>query len=372
MTFHEIDEKTERLQRMLVEEGLGGVLLNAQHNFAWLTGGGSNGIDLSRENGAAYLLVRSDGKRYVLANNIEMPRLIAEELLADDFEPVEFSWQDEKAAGNFVIEKARGLLDDGDIATDTIIDPGTRAVEGKIARCRYSLTADEAERFRIQGHDAGIAVKNVIDNLTLGESEIEIAEKLRHEFARGGMASVVTLVAADERIAQYRHPVPTGKRWEKTIMLVTCAKRRGLITSLSRIVCVGDVPDELKQKTEAAAYVNACLMEATRSGTTGADLYKIAADAYAARDFANEINRHHQGGAAGYKTREWVAHPENLEIVQPNQAFAWNPSITGTKVEETCIARENGVEIITASPGFPRVSTVVNGREYLSPGIMSL
>lgn len=369
---NELEEKTGRLVAVLERENLGGVLLNAQHNFAWLTGGSSNGIDLSRENGAAYLFVGADGKRFVLANNIEMPRLLAEEISADHFEPVEFTWQDEKAAGNFVIEKAKALATNGDIVTDITIDAGTKAVEGKIAQCRYSLTADETERFRLHGRDAGVAVRNVIDKLTSGETEIEIAEKLRHEFALAGMASVVTLVAADERIARYRHPVRTAKRWEKMVMLVTCAKRRGLITSLSRIVCIGDVPAELKQKTEAAAYVNACLMDASRPGATGAELYKVAADAYAARDFANEINRHHQGGAAGYKTREWVAHPNNTEVVQPNQAFAWNPSITGTKVEETCIASENGVEILTASPDFPQITTIVNGREYSSPGILSL
>ncbi len=372
MSPSELDEKTERLQRMLGRENLGGVLLNAQHNFAWLTGGGSNGIDLSRENGAAYLLVRSDGKRFVLANNIEMPRLLAEEISADDFEPLEFSWQGEKASGNFVMEKAKALLTSGDIATDIVIETATRAVEGKIAGCRYSLTADETERYRIHGRDSGKAMRNVIASLTPGESEIEIAEKLRHEFAKAGMVSVVTLIAADERIAQFRHPVPTEKRWEKTVMLVTCAKRRGLITSLSRIVCIGEVPGELKQKTEAAAYVNASLMDASRPGTTGAELYKIAADAYAARDFASELNHHHQGGAAGYKTREWVAHPESTEIVQSNQAFAWNPSITGTKVEETCIAGKNGVEVITASPDFPQIATTVHGHEYFSPGILSL
>ncbi len=357
---------------MLAAEGLGGVLLNAQHNFAWLTSGASNGIDLSRENGAAYLLVRSDGKRFMLANNIEMPRLLAEEVSANDFEPVDFSWQGEKGVGNFVIEKAMALLDRGDIATDIAIDAQTKSIESRIAGCRYSLTPDEAARFRTQGRDAGIAVKNVIDNLIPGESEIEIAEKLRHEFALGGMASVVTLVAADERIAQYRHPIPTAKRWEKTVMLVTCAKRRGLITSLTRIVSVGAVPDELKQKTEAAAYVNACLLDASRPGATGAELYKTAADAYAAKGFADDINHHHQGGAAGYKTREWVAHLRNTEVVQPNQAFAWNPSITGTKVEETCIAGENGIEVMTASPDFPRIAITVNGRDYMSPGIMSL
>jgi Xaa-Pro dipeptidase len=345
-------------------ESLGGILLNAQNNFAWLTGGSSNGIDLSRENGAASLLIRSDGKRFVLANNIEMPRLLSEEISADQFEPLKYRWQQEKASGNFVIETASSLID-GEIATDY-------AIEGKIAACRYQLTPDEIERYRGLGKDAGNAVRKVIDKITPGETESEIAETLRHELALCGMTSVVTLVAADERISQYRHPVPTAKRWDKTLLLVTCAKRGGLIASLSRMVCVGDVPEELKTKTEAAAYLNACLLDATRPGATGAELYKVAANAYADKRFAEEIDRHHQGGATGYRTRDWVAHPASEEIVQADQAFAWNPSITGTKVEDTSIFTDGKLEVITITPDVPLITTVVDGKEYHSPGVISL
>jgi antitoxin VapB len=182
----------------------------------------------------------------------------------------------------------------------------------------------------------------------------------------------VTLVAADDRLSRYRHPVPTANRWKDTLMLVTCAKRGGLIVSLSRIICSGEIPDELGSKTEAAAYVNARVMSATRPGTTGAELYEIAARAYAERGFANEINLHHQGGATGYKTREWVAHPKSTEIVKMNQAFAWNPSITGTKTEETGIVTDSGFEVVTATPGFPQIAVQVDGVDYFSPGILSL
>ena len=106
---------------MLSREGLGGVLLNAQHNFAWLTGGATNGIDLSRENGAASLLVTAHGKRYLLANNIEMHRMLAEEVSVDEFEPIEYSWQDEKTNGNFVIEKAAAVCG-GNVASDYAIE----------------------------------------------------------------------------------------------------------------------------------------------------------------------------------------------------------------------------------------------------------
>lgn len=358
---------------MLEREGIGGILLNAQHNFAWLTGGGSNGIDLSRENGAASLFVRKDGKRFILANNIEMPRMLAEGVSDDDFEPVVFAWQDEKATGGLVISRAKALLAGNlTIATDIPMHAETNAVEGAVASCRYRLTDAEIIRYRQLGKDAGACIRKVIDNIVQGETELAIAEKMRHEFAAGGMTSIVTLVAADERISQFRHPVPTANRWNKTLLIVTCAKRHGLIASLSRMICLGDVPDELKIKTEAAAYVNACLLDATRPGATGEELYHTAVQAYSEKGFADEINRHHQGGAAGYKTRDWVAHPRSTETVQMNQAFAWNPSITGTKVEETCIVTENGAEIITASPDLPQIAVLVNGREYFSPGILSL
>ncbi|HEV7643113.1 MAG TPA: M24 family metallopeptidase [Pyrinomonadaceae bacterium] len=379
----ELEEKTGRLVELLERENIGAVLLNSQHNFAWLTGGGSNGIDASRENGAASLLVRRDGRRFVVANNIEMPRMILEEasaeILGAFFEPVEYSWQDEKTNGSFVIEKAKQLLETGAvIATDIPIDPAAPVIENKIAACRYRLTSHEIDRYRLLGRDAGTAVRRVIGKLDQGETELEIAEKMRHELALGGMASVVTLVAADERISRFRHPLPTANRWKKTLLLVTCAKRGGLIVSLSRMVRAGSVPDELKIKTEAAAYINACLLDATKPGTTGAELYAVAAKAYSDKGFADEINRHHQGGAAGYKTREWVAHPRSAEVVQPGQAFAWNPTITGTKIEETYITAvdgaegADGVEVITASPDFPQIASTVQGREYFSPGILSL
>ena len=138
------------------------------------------------------------------------------------------------------------------------------------------------------------------------------------------------------------------------------------------MICAGDIPSELQRKTIACAAVNAALYDATKIGATGSELYAVAAAAYAGQGFADEISKHHQGGAAGYRTRDWVAHPGSSDIVRPNQAFAWNPSITGTKTEETAIVTEAGLEVITSSRGFPTISTSINGRKYFSPGILSL
>lgn len=357
---------------MLAAENLGGVLINAQYNFAWLTGGASNGIDLSREAGASFILVRADSRRFLIANNIEMPRLLAEEVSEIDFEPVQINWQDERASANVVVDQARSLLPIGELASDLFLLPQVRPIEPLIAACRYELTAAEIERFRSLGNDAGKALGEVINRLSPGETENEIARRVRGEMAAYGIYPVVTLVGADQRIERYRHPVPTDNVWNNTLLIAVCARRHGLIASLSRIICAGDVPAELRRRTEAVANVNAKLYAATVPGADAADLYHVAARAYTDLGFPNEIDKHHQGGACGYRTRDWTAHLKSCETVRTNQAFAWNPSITGTKTEETGIVTANGFDVITATPGVPQITSVVDGREYFSPGILSL
>ncbi|MFL6337356.1 MAG: M24 family metallopeptidase [Pyrinomonadaceae bacterium] len=369
----EIAEKTGRLSRMLAAEGLGGVVLVAQPNFAWLTAGGNNGIDASREQGACSLLVRADGKRYVLASRIEMGRLLEEELAGADFEPVEYGWEEEKAAPTFLADLATKVLGRGvGLGSDLPVGASVKPIDGAVSRCRYQLTPPELERVRQLGRDAGEALGLVARSCTPGQSEQQIARRVSDAMAARGMRSVVTLVAADERIAKFRHPVPTEKSWERVLMLVSCARRHGLIASLSRIVCAGEVPEELRRRMNASARVNAKLWAATRPGAVGSELFQVAADAYAEEGFPGEERLHHQGGAAGYRTRDWVAHPASAETVQTHQTFAWNPTVTGSKAEETCIASAEGVDVITTTPDWPRIHARVGGREYFSPDVLSL
>lgn len=50
---------------------------------------------------------------------------------------------------------------------------------------------------------------------------------------------------------------------------------------------------------------------------------------------------------ASYASREIVASHEIAQEIQAGQVFAWNPSITGAKAEETFILTGNGPEVIT-------------------------
>jgi Xaa-Pro aminopeptidase len=370
----EITEKTERLNRVIADEGLSGLLINTQPNFAWLSAGGSNGIDSSREAGVGSLLVRRDGRKFLLANRIELNRLLTEQLNGHGYEPIDFGWEEEKANPTLLAEVALSLTDKGlPLGSDSPMGSSVRVVDQAIARARYKLTAGEIDRFRLLGHEAGVAIGEMARTLVPGLSEREVARRAVDALAAIGAAAVVTLVAADARLRLFRHPTPTNCRWKKTLMIVVCARRGGLIASLTRIVCNGPVPEDLRQRTQATAGVMTRLLAATKPGASGKDLYEVAARAYLDAGFPDEEHLHHQGGAAGYRTRDWVAHPTCTERVQAGQAFAWNPSITGTKIEETCIASNEGIEIITTTPGWPAIVTNTDfDGQYLLPDVLSL
>ena len=172
---------------------------------------------------------------------------------------------------------------------------------------------------------------------------------------------------------QFRHPIPTENIWKKILLIAVCAKRQGLIANLSRIICIGEISSELKRKTEAAAFVFARLLAETKPDRTGAELYKIAADAYCRKRFCQR-NKSASSGRRNrlQNTRLGDSSEDRTKKFFDKQAFAWNPSITGTKTEETVLVSENKIEILTQTPDFPQISVEIDGREYISPDILSL
>src|SRR5687768_17177499 len=153
----------------MAAEGLAGVLINSQPNFSWLTAGGTNGVDQSREAGAGTLLVRRDGQRFLLANRIELTRLQQEEINGQGYEPVEFGWEEEKADPTLVTVLARSLMSDKlPLGSDLPLGGEARVVESAISRARYSLTNSEVERFNALGTDAGQAIGKMARSLSPG------------------------------------------------------------------------------------------------------------------------------------------------------------------------------------------------------------
>jgi Xaa-Pro aminopeptidase len=111
-------------------------------------------------------------------------------------------------------------------------------------------------------------------------------------------------------------------------------------------------------------------MAATRPGTAAKEVFRKAIDAYAEKGYPEEWKLHHQGGPIGYQPRDYRAHFATTDVVAPNQPFCWNPSITGTKSEDTILATAQGPEPITRPILFPTLTMEAGGIRFTRPAIL--
>ncbi|MGH3144911.1 MAG: M24 family metallopeptidase, partial [Rubrobacter sp.] len=162
--------------------------------------------------------------------------------------------------------------------------------------------------------------------------------------------SSVLLAAANGRIAGYRHPIPHGNRIERRAMLVVSAERGGLYANLTRMVHFEEPDGELTRRQRACEEILRRMREeATRPGRILAEAFEDCQRFYAEAGFPEEWRLHHQGGTTGYASREIIATPQTRQEIAIGQAFAWNPSITGAKAEETFMLTEVEPEVIARS-----------------------
>lgn len=358
----EISIKLQQLHNLLSARQLDGVLLQRTANFGWLTGGAASHVNIASTTGAASILVTPDAQ-YIVTNNIEAPRLEAEEeLAARGFQFLAGPWHQPNQA-------AAGLMAALRLGSDAAY-PGAQDVGADLAELRYTLTPVEVARFRELGAACAAAMNEAIDRVQPGMSELVIAGLLSQAAYARNALPIVNLVATDERIFRYRHPLPTEKTLEKYAMLVLCGRRAGLVASVTRLVHFGPLPAELARKQAACAGVDAAFIAHTRPGARLRDVFRAATEVYAAAGFPDEWQYHHQGGLAGYEPREVVATPDAPQVVQVGQAYAWNPSIAGVKSEDTILVGEQGNEVLTAIAGWPMLQAEVAGQTWPRPAIL--
>ena len=357
----ELNLKLDRVRNLLDASDLNGILLRRSDNFAWAACGADPHINTADSMGIASLLI-TPSNHFVVTNNIEATRLMREEGLGEqDWEFKVFPWFE----GDIQIASlTQGMKLGADSSFPNALD-----LSDEIASIRSQLTPEEGERYRELGQLCVQGMRQAIDAVKPGMSEYEIAGTLAQSIESKGVQVVVNLIATDERIFSYRHPLPTAKKLQNYAMLVLCGRKWGLICSVTRLVHFGSLPDDVRRKAEAVARIDAGMIAATRPGRTLGDVFRCAQSAYAEAGYPDEWKFHHQGGSAGYAPREVTATPNSTEPILLGQAFAWNPSITGAKSEDTILVGEGSNEIITEMADWPSIEVQVGEQVVKRPAI---
>lgn len=309
-----------RLRQWMQQKGLERLFIQQPENFAWLTGGDNTVVSLR---GVGWLEV-SDTLR-LHTSRIEAARMAEEE--TPGLEVVAYPWY------------------------APFSPAGPTDLEHDLTPLRLVLSPLEQERARALGRDVAAAVGEAMRSAGEGWSEWGLAGALAEELWARGVQPVVLLVAGEERIFKYRHPLPKDRPLGRLFMGVVCGRRHGLILSATRLRSFGH--PEARALGAQVLQVEAAALGASRTGVTLGQVAQAIREAYVQIGRGEEFENHHQGGIAGYRPREALAQPGSEVRLEPGMLLAYNPSLPGAKVEDTFLLTPTGLENLTPDPEWP-------------------
>lgn len=246
---------------------------------------------------------------------------------------------------------------------------GAADVAGHLAQERQVLTSAQQRQLADLAAYATQAAGEVARRLRPDLTEYEAAALLAAALLERAADPVVLLVAGHQNRRTQRHSLPTTKPLGASAMLACCARRHGVVASVTRLVSFGELSTEESDAYDRLLAVEQAFLDASALGTRLGDVVTAGTDAYGHNGFdPAEWHRHHQGGLTGTLPREFPATPASRQVLGEGNAVAWNPSADGWKVEDTCLVTADGVVALDADPTWP--VRPVGGRQR--PGVLVL
>jgi len=211
------------------------------------------------------------------------------------------------------------------------------AVERELLPLRCLLD-EEQRQWAAEG---GLAVAEALEatarSLTPEDREYTVAGQLAFHALTRGVEPIVNLVGGNARRRHFRHVMPTDTRVGETVILSLGGRYRGLVLSATRMVHFGEVPPTLEREYDALCRVATAMAAASAPGVSLATVWERTVTQYVREGYPDQWQQHHQGGIAGYRSREIRMRPDSTEELADGYLVAWNPTLPGVKVEDTAL-----------------------------------
>ena len=313
----DIEAKTAHLASLLAEISCDGLLLFEPDNFAWLTGGG---VTRGLPDGAAAPVLFCNGEhRWVIASNVDSPRLFDEEIDGLGFQLKEWPWhwgRDQLLADIRLNRR---------IACD-VPAPDTHFVGEQIAGLRRRLSPYEQACLRVLGQIVAHALEATCRNINPGDSEREIAGQLSHRLLHRGALPVHLGVAVDDRSRVYRRHGFTSTPVKQFAVVTATARKYGLIATASRTVAFGQESADLRQGHNAVCRVTASYLASTWPDAVPREILVAGRRIYLLSGFEHEWMLSPQGHLTGRSVVEMALTPQTEDLFQPGWAVTWSAS----------------------------------------------
>ena len=343
----DLPEKVAELATVARDRGLDTLVLRDPANLTWLLGGRVN-VPQTLDTACLDVVLDcvSRPRITLVTNAIAAPRLRDIELAGLDATWDVVPWWEARDP-----RLPRGTH----VGSDRPL-PDALPLAGEVARLRRHPTNRQRRLLREVCCDAAAAATAAAAGLTPTTTGYQAAGLLARELLDRELDPIVLLVGGAPHLEAHRHPLPTGDPLGVRAMLVACARRHGLVASVTRIVSFDPLGADEHDAYERLLHVEQAFLDASRVGARLGDVVAAGTAAYAAQGFSrDEWHRHHQGGFSGFQPREFPASPASDEIVTEGAVLAWNPSAAGWKVEDTALVEGAGPETLVHDDAWPTV-----------------
>ena len=355
----EVNVKVGQVRALMVDQGLGAVLLTNQSSVAWLGAGLSDRVLRDRQEGLVWAVVTHEGL-HLIAWDTEQVRLESEEaILALGCMPHYVAWPaDDRET---IVRDLAPLVRIGGDRPGYDVDCSL-----ELRELRSQLTPQEGRRLGALSKLVTSQLEEALRGAGPGVAERELAGSIAGSLEAKGVVPLVLLVGTGPRLTAFRHWVPTSQPIERAVVATVAGEWRGLVSIVTRTVWFG-VDEATRIYQDRVMAVAAAAAAASQVGASWGSALEEAAATYDAYGHRGEWRRHFQGGAVGYDTREFSPGP----LREPNhwsqhritagQAFAWNPTLPGVKSEDTYLVEPEGPVLLTDTGDWPTVRLVHRG-----------
>lgn len=353
--------KQQRVAEFLEDEGYEALWLEGQDNFAWFTSGGENSAGVPGQ-GTASLLITADA-RSVVADNVESARLFEEEVGGLGFQLKQSAWHEPSARMRSDLCRGRK------VASDVPAEGMVYEAE-KIRQLRLRLTELERARYTDLGRDVSHALEATCRALSQGETEADVAAQLSHRLMKRSVAPLQLYVAADDRAAQFRHPIFKDHPIRKRCLISVVGRRFGLCAAATRIVSFGKPPATLIEQFNLASMLDATYIYFSTPNEPVAEVFRRALRIYEKFGSPHEWILCDQGGVVGYNPQELLVRPDSRFRLRENMALSWNPTIGAARSQDTILIDDDGYEVVTALLRWPTTTVRIKDQSVERPAIL--
>lgn len=231
-------------------------------------------------------------------------------------------------------------------------------VSNLIVEVRAKKSEDEIEKMKVAVEIAESAFKKMLEIAKPGMKEYELAAYLEYQMKLLGAEDI----AFESIIASgYRGALPHGKASDKVIekgepiVVDWGARYQGYNSDLTRVFCIGEPSDKVKQVHRIVYEAQQKALEVIKAGVTGKEVDSIARNHITESGYG-EYFGHGLGHGLGLEVHENPSLSLRYDkLLEVGHVVTVEPGIYlenefGIRIEEDVVVREEGCQILTTLP----------------------